>query len=59
MKRWHRYLSLPHKFGADPDDGLACDCVVMVWNVLRDAALNTRLTSQAGWRWQLVVNGLT
>ena len=39
MKRWHRYLSLPHKFGADPDDGLACDCVIMVWNVLRDAGV--------------------
>ena len=40
MKRWHHYLSLPHEFGADPDDGVGCDCVIMVWNVLRDAGID-------------------
>lgn len=39
MKNWHQYLGLPHQFGADPDDGVACDCVIMVWNVLRDAGV--------------------
>ena len=40
MKRWHHYLGLPHQFGADPDDGVACDCVIMTWNVLRDAGVD-------------------
>ena len=34
---WRKYLGLPHEFGADPEDGVAADCVLMTWNVL-DAA---------------------
>ena len=34
---WRKYLGLPHGFGADPEDGVAADCVIMTWNVL-DAA---------------------
>lgn len=37
MKNWHKYLGLPHKFGADPNDGHGCDCVIMVWNVLQES----------------------
>ena len=31
---WRPWIGLPHAFGADPNDGQACDCLVMVWRVL-------------------------
>ena len=34
---WRSWLGLPHAFGASPEDGQACDCLVMVWMIL-DAA---------------------
>lgn len=34
---WTAWIGLPHRFGADPDDGEAADCLVMVWKLL-DAA---------------------
>ena len=26
---WKHWIGLPHEFGADPEDGKACDCLVM------------------------------
>lgn len=37
MPIWTRWIGLPHVFGANPEDGQGCDCLVMVWAVL-DAA---------------------
>ena len=37
MACWHRWIGLPHVFGANPEDGQGCDCLVMAWAVL-DAA---------------------
>ena len=34
---WHRWIGLPHKFRADPNDGQGADCLIMTWHVL-DAA---------------------
>ncbi len=34
---WRTWIGLPHAFGADPEDGEAADCLVMVWKLL-DAA---------------------
>jgi hypothetical protein len=34
---WHRWIGLPHKFRADPNNGQGADCLIMTWNVL-DAA---------------------
>lgn len=34
---WKRWIGLPHEFGADPCDGQAADCVLMVWRILDDA----------------------
>lgn len=34
---WRTWLNLPHAFGASPEDGLGCDCLLMVWKIL-DAA---------------------
>lgn len=34
MKYWHRYLGLPFKEGADPEDGDGADCFLMVWRIL-------------------------
>jgi hypothetical protein len=38
---WRRYLGLPHIFGADPNDGIGADCVIMTWNVLAGAGQYT------------------
>jgi len=34
---WHAWIGLPHEFGADPRQGKAADCLVMVaeWDVLK------------------------
>ena len=36
---WKRWIGLPHEFGADPCDGQAADCVLMVWRILDDAGI--------------------
>jgi hypothetical protein len=36
---WKRWIGLPHEFGADPCDGQAADCVLMVWRMLDDAGI--------------------
>ena len=36
---WKRWIGLPHKFGADPEDGVACDCLLMAWRVLDHAGV--------------------
>jgi len=37
MPIWYPWLGLPHQFAADPRDGKAADCLVMVWAVLEAA----------------------
>lgn len=37
---WRKWIGLPHKFGADPNEGVAADCLVMVWHVLDSAGIN-------------------
>ena len=37
---WKHWIGLPHEFGADPEDGVACDCLLMVWRVLDDAGVS-------------------
>jgi hypothetical protein len=49
---WHRWIGLPHKFRADPDDGQGADCLIMTWSVLDVAgvphpALNDEWLSMA------------
>jgi hypothetical protein len=39
MPTWMRWIGLPHGFGAHPEDGIACDCVLMVWAVLDEAGV--------------------
>jgi len=39
MPTWMRWLGLPHGFGAHPKDGIACDCLLMVWAVLDEAGV--------------------
>lgn len=41
MADWHRWLNarLPHVTGADPDDGVGVDCLVMAAKVRRAAGL--------------------
>jgi hypothetical protein len=39
MSDWRRWIGLPHEFGADPEDGKACDCLVMVWRILDNAGI--------------------
>ena len=39
MPTWMRWIGLPHAFGANPKDGVACDCVLMVWAVLDEAGV--------------------
>lgn len=39
MACWHRWIGLPHVLGANPEDGLGCDCLVMVWAVLTEAGV--------------------
>ena len=36
---WKRWIGLPHEFGADPCDGQAADCVLMVWRILDDSGI--------------------
>ena len=48
MSNWRKYLGLPHVFGANPDDGEGADCVLMVWNILRDA---NQFTPALDWAW--------
>jgi hypothetical protein len=36
---WKRWIGLPHEFGADPEDGQAADCLLMVWRILDDAGI--------------------
>jgi hypothetical protein len=36
---WKHWIGLPHEFGADPEDGKAADCLVMVWHILDDAGI--------------------
>ena len=36
---WRHWIGLPHEFGADPEDGVACDCLLMVWRILDDAGI--------------------
>ena len=33
---WKYWIGLPHKFRANPRDGIGADCLLMVWNVLED-----------------------
>jgi hypothetical protein len=37
---WKRWIGLPHRFNADPEDGVAADCVLMVWRILDDAGVD-------------------
>jgi cell wall-associated NlpC family hydrolase len=37
LPNWHSWIGLPHSFGASPESGIGCDCLVMVWQIL-DAA---------------------
>jgi hypothetical protein len=37
---WKRWIGLPHQFGADPEDGKAADCLLMVWRILDDAGID-------------------
>jgi hypothetical protein len=43
MADWIRWVNakLPHITGADPDDGIGIDCLVMATKVRRDAGLDT------------------
>jgi hypothetical protein len=36
---WKRWIGLPHEFGADPEGGSACDCLLMAWRILDDAGV--------------------
>ena len=40
MPTWMRWIGLPHAFGADPKEGIACDCLLMVWAVLDEAGIH-------------------
>jgi hypothetical protein len=40
MPTWMRWIGLPHGFGAHPEDGIACDCLLMVWSVLDEAGVH-------------------
>jgi hypothetical protein len=37
---WTSWIGLPHRFGADPEDGEGADCLIMVWKVLDAAGLH-------------------
>lgn len=39
MGCWHSWIGLPHAFGANPEDGVGCDCLVMAWLVLAEARI--------------------
>jgi hypothetical protein len=34
---WTRWIGLPHEFGADPENGIGADCLLMAWRILEDA----------------------
>lgn len=36
---WRQWIGLPHKFRADPRNGVGADCLIMVWDVLEDSGL--------------------
>ena len=36
---WRQWIGLPHKFRADPRNGIGADCLIMVWDVLDDAGV--------------------
>lgn len=40
MPPWMQWIGLPHRFGANPEDGEAADCIVMVFSVLRWAGVH-------------------
>jgi len=37
---WRQWIGLPHKFRADPRNGIGADCLIMTWNVLDDAGIS-------------------
>ena len=37
---WRKWIGLPHEFGADPEQGKAADCLLMVWRILDDAGID-------------------
>lgn len=37
---WMKYLGLPYRIGADPEDGIACDCIHLVLRVLAMGGLH-------------------
>ena len=37
---WRKWIGLPHEFGADPKQGKAADCLLMVWHILDDAGID-------------------
>lgn len=41
MNTYHRWIGLPHITGADPDDGVGADCLLMCAKVRRAAGLYT------------------
>lgn len=40
-KKWMRYLGLPFKLGADPENGNATDCVHLVFRVAQQNGVTT------------------
>ena len=36
---WTRWIGLPHEFGADPENGVGADCLVMAWRILDHAGI--------------------
>ena len=45
---WRQWIGLPHKFRADPRNGIGADCLIMTWNVLDDAGISHPHLIQAG-----------
>lgn len=41
MILYHKWIGLPHVIGADPDDGIGADCVVIAIKVLADYGFKT------------------
>lgn len=37
---WHQWIGLPHEFRADPNNGVAADCLLMVWSLLAEAGVD-------------------
>lgn len=37
---WMKYLGLPYRIGADPEEGVGCDCIHLVLRVLAMGGLN-------------------